>query len=448
MRKGYFMKKALAIELFLKKNMLHSDEIDTQVHVQNFMRHMENGLQGSESSLAMLPTFVQIGENIPRHENIIVLDAGGTHVRSALIHFDDFGAPVIKHYNSTNMPGTQGTVSCEEVFDHFVKQIEDIADKSTKIGFCFSFPTEAMPNHDGKLLFFSKGIDVHGHENMLVGECLREALKKHGFEKDYDIIIVNDTVTTLLMGLTVDREKQFSGYLGAILGTGMNIAYAEKNEAITKITPDNPKEKQVINIESGEFTGYLTGSLEREFNEMMAPKGRFAFEKAMSGAYLGPLAAHVLRAMCKENIFSADFAQKLSEISENITTIALCHFMMNPLTDEHVLGKLALLAGHENAHEDIEALYYTCELLIERAAKLFACALSAVLLKSECGLTPLHPACIVIDGTTFYAVKNFKFLTEYYLKEILREENLRYYEIARVESASLLGAAVAALTAF
>ncbi len=445
------MKKASAVEIFLKKHMLHADEIDTQVHVQNFIRHMENGLQNKESSLAMLATYVKVQKNIAHHENVIVLDAGGTHVRSALIHFDESGAPIIKHYNSSNMPGRQGQVSCQEVFDHFVQQIKDIADKSTKIGFCFSYPTQAMPNHDGKLLFMSKGVDIGDHQDMLVGECLRAALKKEGFDKDYQIIIVNDTLTTLLMGLTVDPKQKYSTYLGAILGTGMNIAYSEYNEAITKISTDAPKDKQVINIEAGEFTGFLTGSLEREFNQKMAPKGRFAFEKTMSGAYLGPLAAHVLSLMCKEDIFDPDFAKQLSAVLERLTTIELCHFLMYPTSQEHILGKLATQAlqeNKENAQQDTQALYYTCQLLIERAAKLFACAISAVLLKSEAGLSPLEPACIVIDGTTFYALKNFKFLTEYYLKEILKEDNLRYYEIARVESASLLGAAIAALTTF
>lgn len=447
------MKKRETVETFFKRHMMHCDEVDPLVHVQSFIHHMKSGLQGKTSSLAMLPTYVELNASLPKNENVIVLDAGGTNLRSALIHFNTQGQPVIDNFRTTHMPGSKGEISCDEFFDSIVDEIQDIAEKTDKIGFCFSYTTQAMPNHDGKLLFFSKGIQAKGHENMLVGEGLRAALARKGFKKDYKIIIVNDTVTTLLVGIaaTAKTPNKFDDYIGVILGTGVNTAYAEKNESITKISGMKYGVRQIINVESGNFSGYLHGSIDREFDKTVAPLGKQSFEKTMSGAYLGPLTGHVLRAMCRENVFSHVMSSRLSPINTNLLTKDIGQFLYYPLNPTHILGKIACEVMKEDSksgEEDVEAMYLTCELMVERAAKFLAVNIASVILQSNRGHSPLKPVCVVIDGTTFYATKGLKSSTEYYLHQILRQEKRRYFEIIRVDNASLLGAAVAALTTF
>lgn len=446
------MNKNEAVESFLKRHMMHCDEIDINVHVQSFISHMTNGLEGTLSSLAMLPTYLEIHEDWPRNEKVIVMDAGGTNLRTALIHFDNNMEPVLEHFKKFPIPGSHGEVSREEFFDMLVDAIKDLVSESTKIGFCFSYPTHTMPNHDGKLLFFSKGIKVKNHENMLIGAGLREALHKKGYHKDFKIAVVNDTVTTLLMGMLTKAQHKFDGYIGVVLGTGMNAAYQEKNIAITKVTHSKKVgPRQIVNVESGNFSGYLQGSIDRSFNDIAAPIGMHSFEKTMSGAYLGPLTSHVLQSMCGKDIFSKPFSTKLSAITSKITTKDLSAFLKDPLDEEQLMGKIAVEIINENPAEgpsDVEALYLACELLVERAAKLFAISIASVILKSEQGLSPLKPLCIVIDGTTFYSIKGLSLQTHLYLHQILQGNQRRYFEIVRVENASLLGAAVAALTTF
>lgn len=64
--------------------MFYSD-IDIHKYILIFLDEMANGLEGSNSSLKMLPTFIEFKNKIPINEPIIVIDAGGTNLRSAIV---------------------------------------------------------------------------------------------------------------------------------------------------------------------------------------------------------------------------------------------------------------------------------------------------------------------------------------------------------------------------
>ena len=83
--------------------------------------------------------------------------------------------------------------------------------------------------------------------------------------------------------------------------------------------------------------------------------------------------------------------------------------------------------------------------LIERAAKLVAANLAAVIMKTGKAKTAEKPVLLTIEGTTFYKLKNLQNMFERFLKEFLSGENQRYYEIVEVENSSLVGAAIAAI---
>jgi hexokinase len=84
--------------------------------------------------------------------------------------------------------------------------------------------------------------------------------------------------------------------------------------------------------------------------------------------------------------------------------------------------------------------------LIERAAKLVAALLASVVLKTDKGKNPCEPVCITAEGTTFYELKSLKTRIECYLRRFLQEKHGRYFEIVKVDNATLIGAAIAGLT--
>ncbi|MCF6357504.1 MAG: hypothetical protein L3J54_06825, partial [Draconibacterium sp.] len=81
----------------------------------------------------------------------------------------------------------------------------------------------------------------------------------------------------------------------------------------------------------------------------------------------------------------------------------------------------------------------------ERAAKLVAINIAAVILKTDKAKSAEKPVLMTIEGTTFYKLNNFQKMFEEFLQEFLSGENKRYYEIVEVENSSLLGAAIAAI---
>ena len=50
---------------------------------------MKNGLEGKESSLLMLPTYIEAEGAVKPNEPVVAIDAGGTNFRAAKIYFDD-----------------------------------------------------------------------------------------------------------------------------------------------------------------------------------------------------------------------------------------------------------------------------------------------------------------------------------------------------------------------
>ena len=83
--------------------------------------------------------------------------------------------------------------------------------------------------------------------------------------------------------------------------------------------------------------------------------------------------------------------------------------------------------------------------LCERAAKLVAINLIAVIKKINKGQDPSCPVCITADGSLFYKYKNFKRKLEYYMEEHLVKGLQLYYEFVEADNANLTGSAIAAL---
>ena len=127
---------------------------------------------------------------------------------------------------------------------------------------------------------------------------------------------------------------------------------------------------------------------------------------------------------------------------ERLGTKELNEFLHNPEDPANAVSSLCL-SGSE---KDVITAYYIADKLVERAAKLTAINLAAVVIQSEKGGRPTRPVCITAEGTTFYEMKSLSIRVDGYLNTFLKERYERYYEIVQVDNATLLGAAIAGLT--
>ncbi|HOB19597.1 MAG TPA: hexokinase [Candidatus Atribacteria bacterium] len=432
------------VQDFMKENRMHHEQIDFDKELKVFLEDMENGLNGRESTLEMLPTYISLGSEIKTNERVIVMDAGGTNFRVATVYFDDSKKPVIEDFSNHPMPGTKGEISRDEFFETILEYIKPVIDKSDKIGFCFSYPTEILPNGDGKAIRFSKEIRVRDMIGEPVGGRLLEAAKKAGYKGDKQIVLLNDTVSTLLGGRATHPDKEYSSYVGFILGTGTNTCYIEDTANIGKIRDKNiSMQTMLINMESGGYCKAPTGVVDDEFDSTTVNPGQARFEKMISGGYLGGLMLALLKKAASEGLLSKAFRENIDRL-ETLGAIDADAFLRLPYGNS-VLSACCS-TDPEEGRRDRETLYHLLDSVIERAAKLVTISLTGVVTKTGKGTDPCLPVCITADGSTFYMLKSMKEKIEYYVKKHMVEERGLYIEFVKAENPNLIGSAIAALS--
>jgi len=419
---------------FLQKHKMLASQIDLQKLVNGFLNDMEAGLKGEQSSLLMLPTYIEAEGDVKANQPVVAIDAGGTNFRVATVCFDNDLNLVTENIRHYKMPAVDEELSKKEFFETFAGYLEDYKDVSEKIGFCFSYAAEIFPNKDGKLIEWSKEVKAPEVIGEMIGEQMLAAMGTPGKQ----LVLMNDTVSTLLAGKAATAGKSYDTYIGFILGTGTNTSYIEPNKNIQKTPGLNLSGSQIINIESGNFSNAPRADIDIAFDNTTKNPGRYSFEKMFSGGYFGGLCTTTLKIAADEGLFSSrtkDQVKNLPELSsEEVNKYVCCTGL-----DENQLN-LALVTT-----EDKETAAGVINGLIERAAKLVAANLAAVILKTGKATTAEKPVLMTIEGTTFYKLHNFQEMFEAFLQEFLSGENQCYYEIVEVENSSLLGAAIAAL---
>lgn len=430
---------------FLKKYGMDSESIDIELNSKIFLEEMQKGLLGKSSSLKMIPTYISMDGEVPVEEPVIVIDAGGTNFRVATMHFDKGKKPVIEGFRIFPMPGTKGEIRKKEFFKTIVQYIEPDLSKSKKIGFCFSYPTEILPNKDGRLIKFCKEVKVKGVEGERIGENLLIALKEMGYKADKDIVMLNDTVATLLGGRASLPERVFESYIGFILGTGTNTCYIEENKNIKKAMKIASKDgSMIVNVESGAYNMAPRGSVDIEMDMETVNPGEYLFEKMISGGYQGSLMLALIKKAAEEGLFSKNFICKIQEI-EGLKSKEIDDFLYYPYSGSNLLSKICMSSVPEVFFNDHILLYYLIDAMVERAAKLVTINLSAVISKTGKGRNPCSSVCITAEGTTFYNSKLFRNKLDYYIKEYLNEEKGIFCEFVKADNATLVGTAIAAL---
>lgn len=419
---------------FLKAHKLSAAELDLQSLTDDFISEMEKGLAGKSGSLLMLPTYLGAEGTIKPNQPVVAIDAGGTNFRAVKMYFDENLKLVTENLQQRKMPAIDEELSNKEFFATLAAYLTEYKNVSDKIGFCFSYAVEIFPNKDGKLLEWSKEVKAPEVIGQMVGKNLLHAM---GTPKK-QIVLMNDTVSTLLAGQAATAGREFDTYLGFILGTGTNACYIEQNANITK-TPDlDKKGSQIINIETGNFNLMPRTDIDVAFDNTTKLPGRYTFEKMIAGGYFGGLCTMALKMAAAEDVFSAETKVNMKNMGE-LTSEEVNKFVSCIDLKANVLSDILV------EKEDKEAAAVIINALIERAAKLVAASLAAVVLKTGKAKSPDKPILMTIEGTTFYKLNNFRIMFEAFLQGFFSGKNRRFYEIVEVPNSSLIGAGIAAI---
>ncbi|MDD5018171.1 MAG: hypothetical protein PHO15_08755 [Eubacteriales bacterium] len=422
------------VQQFLVRHQMFYRQIDLDQCLDDYVREMEAGLNGEESSLPMLPAYVAVDESSINEKKIISIDAGGTNLRVALVSFDKNGECRVEEMQKYRMPGIEKQISSGTFFEILAGYVSPLLHATNTIVISFAYPAEITPAMDGKIIRMVKEIKIDGIQGSLLGERLKESIIRTAGQECH-VFVTNDTVATCLAGIASAKKNVFGSYIGFVLGTGINSCYIEKVENIKKLKAGFDKKSMIINVESANYNRQPKGDIDILFDQTTIDPGHNSLEKMVSGGYLGALVDDIIRRSAKEGLFSSRFYEAYEKIDE-LDTIEI---------GKYIEGEDSVLLKAYKDQGDKEKLFYLIKYTIKRAAKLAALQVAGAAVKCGEGASGDKPVCITAEGSTYYKLKGMKDEIERYLQDWLRDKRGIFTKVIQVEHAVIKGAAIAGL---
>ena len=148
---------------------LCAKKINANKILDSFIQEMNLGLSKKKSSLAMLNSYIKPSLDW-KNETVAVIDAGGTNLRIGLATINHNGNIDLHNFTKIDMPGRKNEIEPNEFYDLISEKLYDFKNDFTKIGFCFSYPTEIFPNKDGRLMYWTKEIKIPKMTGQFIGK--------------------------------------------------------------------------------------------------------------------------------------------------------------------------------------------------------------------------------------------------------------------------------------
>ena len=383
---------------------------EIKVIITDFHAEMQKGLSGYESSLKMLPSFVDRPKGNEKGK-FIALDLGGTNFRVLAVELDGNGNSEIQAVSKFAIGKKNMQGSGDELFDFIAACIdgfltENKINRSKKYGlaFTFSFPIEQTNIAAGKLIVWTKGFTAKGVQGMDVIILLNEALKRKKIDCIRVAALANDTVGTLVARSFNDPTCD----LGVILGTGTNACYPEKLSNIQKWRGLKHTGNMIINMEWGNFNILRRSCYDKVVDEESPNTGSHLLEKMVSGMFLGEITRLVVCDLIRRDLLFADEPQAYENFCKK-GAFETQHMSLIADDDSNNLGEVEDFLSQNGITNvtlhDRKLLKHICELISTRSIKLSAAAIAAVLTWMDPELKTKHT--VGIDGSLFEKYPDF-----------------------------------------
>ena len=383
--------------------------------------------------LAMIPAYVGLPRKGARGR-VLCLDAGGTHVRGGVVAIGKDGATVgaVRH---GPLPGTRGAVEREAFFVELARLLAPDAARIKRIGFCFSYPAAVGPDGDAVLLRWTKEIKAAGVEGTRVGQGLCAGLARLGRRGPFSVVVLNDTVTTLVAATRDPQTTGCGGFVGLVVGTGTNMACFEPAERATTRAPTWSGGPLAFNLESGNFRRFPRGTLDERLAAQTHDPDRQWLEKAVSGQYLGELSHLALLDLAGRGAAPASFeaaATSLGAPSSRAMSRLIAGASPESPWEEWV-------DEHPSTRAPVRAVMRA---LVRRSARLVAGGLACLVSRAAAGAgKPGAEVAVAAEGSAFWGLPGYSGE----VVETLSRLTSTPVRLVRIADANLRGAALAAL---
>ncbi|KIK55488.1 hypothetical protein GYMLUDRAFT_47692 [Collybiopsis luxurians FD-317 M1] len=369
----------------------------------------------------MIPTFVFGWPTGKESGDFLALDLGGTNLRVCLVTLQGegkFEMTQTKYRLTEEQKHDEG----QKLFDFCAECLKTFIDtnytdgegKSTlkpgetlPLGFTFSYPCVQERIDHGELIRWTKGFGALNTEGRDVAEMFRNSIAKYEIPVTMTAII-NDTTGTLIASSYVNPKTK----IAVIFGTGCNAAYMENVKDIEKIKSlgIDDKAQMAINCEWGAFDSFEHEHLPRTkydvtVDETSNKPGEQAFEKLISGRYLGEILRLVICELIDEGVlFLGQDTYKLE--TPYVFETAFLSLMESDPTDEllMIIGIFTHFFAVETTLAERQFFRALAMLIGRRAARLSACGIAAIVSK----MGYLDEGCLVgADGSLYNKYPGF-----------------------------------------
>ena len=371
-----------------------AEGIDAPGCLAKLLAQMDEGLSG-RGRIPMLPSYLSTQIAVPEGAGCAVMDAGGTNLRTARAVYRQ-GRWTLEELEKAPMPGTGEELSVDEFYRRLARPLERLGDYR-RVGLCFSYNVSLGRELDGPLDFWCKEVRVPEAVGKWVGASLGSALG----DGCRSVHVLNDSVAAML--------GAEGAQVGVILGTGVNVCYSERCDAIGKVPGDLRSDEMIISTEVGEFDGFPRSVFEEAVIAASdAPDSAIA-EKQCSGGYLGHVIAAAWAQARAEGLLDALPPADLGSVSALLAQ-----------APDSPAGQIAAIA-------------------IRRAAKIAAVLCAGPIRRAARDTRELS---VAVEGSQYWRLTGFREAFHRALEALLPEGIT--CRIVKSENACLIGAAKAA----
>ncbi|GAA6001383.1 hypothetical protein JCM10207_006636 [Rhodosporidiobolus poonsookiae] len=279
-----------------------------------------------DTFMPMIPSYLQHIPHGKETGTFLALDLGGTNLRVCevtLLGDSKWTMKQQKYKVSEALKVGEVTALFDYIagsVDHFLTEIGTSASEDEKLhlGFTFSFPVLQTALAAGTLISWTKGFECKNAIGKDVVQLLQDALDRKHIHVRCSAL-VNDTCGTL-MAAAYERGDCLCG---GIFGTGTNGAYVEDLDKLSKMgfqseeLEKNKKaglDKMVVNTEWGAFDNERTvlpfTVFDSRVDRISINPRKQAFEKMVSGMYLGEVTRNVLLHLVDSQVLFNGFSSR------------------------------------------------------------------------------------------------------------------------------------------
>ncbi|KAI0700206.1 hexokinase [Cytidiella melzeri] len=424
--------------------------------VEAFKETLELGLSKPGQVVPMIPTFVFGWPTGKEAGNFLAVDLGGTNLRVCLVALQGEGKFEITQ-SKYRLTEEQKQEDGQRLFDFCAECLKTFTDSSIEsgamksgdilpLGFTFSYPCLQNAIDHGELIRWTKGFGAPNTEGHDVVAMFRQSLAKHSVPAEV-VALTCDTTGTLIASHYVNPETK----IACIFGTGCNAAYMEKIGHIPKLASLNldPEAEIAINCEWGAFDSFEHEHLPRSkydiiIDESSNKPGEQAFEKLISGRYLGEILRLIICELIDEGVLFLGQNTYKIEIPYSFDTAFLSLMESDP-TDEllMIIGIFSHFFAVETTLAERQFFRALAKLVGKRAARLSACGIAAIVSK----MGYLEQGCSVgADGSLYNKYPGFADRVHEGLQDIFGEKGRRIVTYHAEDGSGIGSAIVAAMT--